>query len=471
MRRIQRGPWPRACASDPRSRPPILRLRSRCSEALVVAGQRLFKRVVRALAAAAHGERRGEDADGNDGRHQHRHAGLVLRSGRLGGGDVGARHEARHGARRQVEGRGGTADGRQDLRGKRLLWEHHANRPAGRRRRLDRLLCLLVRGLGLGGLGLGLLGTHGRVRVCLPLVAHARGAGLDLRRVVVRRLRVDLLASVGADGLGGLAVQPDVLGDVLLGRVVGRGAPDVDLVLPDAHVVDPEGGGPVHVVDGPGAAVPRANGGIHYQGHGLVGQLPLRSHHAARLALRLVGADLVLTKRRGRHGPDEGAVVVPRDAALGTQPPLHPVSPVLCVEIVNLGDAPGERVRAAGQALGAPGRTVPPIVGLAVGPELEPRVPGARPRRGREAEHWRPEEGRDARRELNRPDAVRTGTHIAHRALEDVELGGAAALEGEQALLVEVPVVARRDALRRVRRRKLQVRAALVVGPRPQPRV
>jgi len=66
--------------------------------------------------------------------------------------------------------------------------------------------------------------------------------------------------------------------------------------LPHTDVVDPEGGGPVLVVDGALAAVPRADGGVHHQRHGLVG------HLARRRALALLVHGCTDTKKETRIG-------------------------------------------------------------------------------------------------------------------------------------------------------------------------
>ena len=59
--------------------------------------------------------------------------------------------------------------------------------------------------------------------------------------------------------------------------------------------------------------------------------------------------------------------------------------------------------------------------------------------------------------------STRVGAVVGDCALEHIELGGAATLEGVEALLFKVAVVARRDTLRGVARRQLQVRIALGV--------
>mmetsp|Transcript_24396 Transcript_24396/g.72815 ORF Transcript_24396/g.72815 Transcript_24396/m.72815 type:complete len:478 (+) Transcript_24396:321-1754(+) len=344
-----------------------------------------------------------------------------------------------------------------------------------RRRRLGGLHLLLPRGavLGLRLLRVCLRRLHvsGNPRVLeVELGPDAVGGVQDGLGVLVGRGRVDGRARLAPERLGGLAVQVRVLLDVRCGRVVGRVAAGVLLLLPHAHVVDPEGGGPVLSVEGGGPAVPGADRRVHHERHGLGGHLPLGRAQAGR-ARRAAVANLVLAEGGGLHRPDELVVVVPGDAAVAPRAPLHPVGPVPRVEVVDLGDAARERVRAAGEALRAVRRSVPAVVGLAALAEGELAVPSARPLRGGEAEERGPKVRRHARRELHRANGVRSRAGIRDGALEHVELGGAAALEGEEAVLAQVVVLACGDALRRVGRRQLQVRVALAVRPRPQPRV
>ena len=160
---------------------------------------------------------------------------------------------------------------------------------------------------------------------------------------------VVIWARVLAEGRDGLAVEPLVGLNVLCGRVVWRIAPHIDLALPDANVVNVKERWPVLSVDGGDSAVPGADGGVHDDRHGLVGDLTLRRPLAALVPSAPL-ADRILFECARLHRPDELVVVIPREAAVGPGLPLHPVGPVRSVQIVQLRQPARERVGAAREA-------------------------------------------------------------------------------------------------------------------------
>ena len=165
--------------------------------------------------------------------------------------------------------------------------------------------------------------------------------------------------------------------------------------------------------------------------------------------------------------------------SVGSGLPLHSVGPVARVEVAEVDEATRERVGAARGAIGTPRRAVPAVIGEAAARKVWHRCTEGQalvPLRatvvilGGEAA-WlavRLEEGRDARRELQRSHDVRILARVADRALEHIKLGGTATLERIEPFRLEVAVVARADALRGLRGRQPQVSVALAVRPRPQ---
>mmetsp|Transcript_1957 Transcript_1957/g.5092 ORF Transcript_1957/g.5092 Transcript_1957/m.5092 type:complete len:584 (+) Transcript_1957:415-2166(+) len=404
---------------------------------------RVARQLVLALELALVGQRLGQL--GEAARRVRREGGAAPRDDR-GGGDEGGDEQERR-------GEGGASI-------RRLLW-----RDGGEDLREVAGGCAAGEdGGGLRLAGGAVEGGRGERR----LLDHG-GARLDRLGVGVGRVWVDLGARVVAGRRDPLAEVLLVLLDVGLGREVGRVAANRRLILalPDAHVINVEGGGPVLAVNRRLAAVPRADRSVHHERHRL-----LRDHARGRaVAVGTLGGrrtDLVRAKRPGRHAPDELAVIVPRDVAVGTGGPLHAVRPVARVQRVLLRDAARQRVGAARRAARTPRRAVPAVVRLAHVSKRQVGVPRAGARLRREAEERRAEEGGHAGGELQRADHVRRLARVGDGTLQHIQLRRAAPLVRVQPRVRRL-VDARRNLLRRVGRRQLQIRVALIVRPRPQP--
>mmetsp|Transcript_27111 Transcript_27111/g.86269 ORF Transcript_27111/g.86269 Transcript_27111/m.86269 type:complete len:683 (+) Transcript_27111:91-2139(+) len=309
----------------------------------------------------------------------------------------------------------------------------------------------------------------------------------NLLGVAVRRLGVDLRASLAAERRGLGAVPPLVRADVLCRRVVGRVAADVHLRLPHAHPIDvergpdrPAGGGRVDCAVAP---VPRPDGGVDDERHRLAREgargraLAPARRLPARLPPRLArpmrrGVDRIRAEGRLVEAPDQPPVEQPpKRAALAAAAAeeLDAVGAVALVEDV-VDDRGRDRVGAARRARGAPRRPVPPLASDAVA-VLEARVPAAGAALRREGADGGLEVGRHRGRDLEREDGVRRCGRRPDGHLGRVDLGRASALERKEPVDIEVVVVARADSLRRRVWRQGEVGVALVVRPRPEARV